>query len=89
MDDVSRAKALKQRLAYVRIINVTGSSLPFRVERKRNGTMDGGPFLTQFEAEECILKLDLDKLAQKASRKTSNVDSRARNSVRPTRYTDR
>ncbi len=89
MDEVSRATALKARLAFVKITVVEGSSLPYRVERKRNGTMDGGPFLTREQAEECILKLDLEKISQKATRKTGGVGPKpGRSSYKEPRYAE-
>lgn len=87
MED-QRAAALKARLVYVKIVTVKGSELPYRVERRRNGTMDGGPFLTMEQAEACVLKLDLEKLSQKSSKKRTASTLPKSNSYKVPRYSD-
>lgn len=80
--DVQRARELKARLTYVKIVVVDGSQLPYRVERKRNGSTDG-VFRTKEEAEAFILRMDLDKLAQKPTRGRQANSSTTRSSPRP------
>ncbi len=65
--DPFQAAELKKRLQYVRIDVAPSSQLPYRVTRKRTGTIEHS-CATREEAETRILSMDLNRLANKPSR---------------------
>lgn len=60
--------ALRERLKYVKILNVPLSEFPFRLEKKSTGVLLG-MYLSREKAEMALVGMDVTYLASKPTRR--------------------